>query len=283
MGSMIFALLNERPNSLSVLNAADHLSDLVGNLQIAAVAIRAEPVKTIPSTEDMLSKDDEQKLRDAENCRVRSLHWTFKLWSGTTERQSTPYWMDRECDIKALIKDYCDEIDYVVTSQPKNPGTCTEKEMICCALFKYKKFVLVTPPRYSSGLGRSVALICHDTKRLRDQVLSFIPILSQANDIHLILKPGAEDPTRVMQTLLPTATPTIHVHRSLGRLSMTNKGEKIIGILRKFNTDLLIINNIPKSNWRFPLFYRNSLSFILKNCPVPVLLGRPFQEDCPTP
>ncbi|MDX5931614.1 adenine nucleotide alpha hydrolase family protein [Acidiphilium acidophilum] len=274
MGSMICALLNDRTSSRTILGAADQLADLVGHLQISALAIRAEPSDVIGSTEDMLSEDDEQKIRAEEDRRVRSLHWAFKTWLANADRADTPCWIDREGNIKTLIKGYGKTAAYFVAGQPGGTINCAEKKQICAALFQCGKPVLVTPPRAQAGFGRSVAMIWRGYRNARDIISAAMPIFSQADEIHVLVDSIRPTPDILIAELFATHRARLHIHRPRAGFSLRNAGATVLDIVRKADADLLVMNACAKPTWPMPFLYGSATEFILKNSTIPILLGR---------
>src|SRR5882757_1798114 len=81
MSGVILALPDRPDVAPRVLAAAARLAELTGSSHINVLAVRTPPLSTILPSEQILSRQDELRIRDEERHRADALKRIYEAWS----------------------------------------------------------------------------------------------------------------------------------------------------------------------------------------------------------
>src|SRR5664279_5320728 len=115
MPRVILALLDHPGSANGLLAAARRLAILAGGARINVLAARVPPASTILSTEEVLTRDKEARLRAAEATRVAALKAIFESWTAT---YGAADWLDVEAVAQDLIAEWGRRADLIILEQP---------------------------------------------------------------------------------------------------------------------------------------------------------------------
>ena len=198
MSDVILAVV-ERPKAAArTLAGAQRLAVLTGAARINVLAIRVPPIATIMPTEQVLSRQNENRIRAEERTRADGLKRAYDFWAAATQSQGiATEWSDLEGRADTIVGEWGRRADYVVIKRPGNRTLEPERWAIHAALFETDRPILVVPPeRPPTPFGRRVAIAWRDDPRTVKAVLASLRCLARAEHVHVLagMREGAPQP-----------------------------------------------------------------------------------------
>ncbi len=96
MPGVILAVLESPDIASRVLAGARRLAELTDATRINVVAIRMPPIATIIPSEEILTRQQENRIRAEERHRADTLKAVFNAWAGTVQERDLAEWFDIE-------------------------------------------------------------------------------------------------------------------------------------------------------------------------------------------
>jgi hypothetical protein len=187
MQSVILAVLADPEAALRTLSAAFWLALATGQARIDALVIRTPPQATILPTEEVLTRQDAERIRAREQERVAALQAVYAAWTATLPAGGI---MSAWCDVEGLaepvIEAWGRRSDFIVLKRPADHSRLADRQRIQAALFNTDRPVLVVPPNPVATMGRCIAIAWRDDKRTIRAVLSALRCLGLAQSVHVL-------------------------------------------------------------------------------------------------
>jgi nucleotide-binding universal stress UspA family protein len=198
MSGVILAVVERPAAAARTLAAAQRLAELTGATRINVLAIRIPPIATILPTEQVLTRQDEIRIRAEEQARADALKRIYDIWMPTTQSQGiVSEWSDMEARANEVVAECGRRADFIVLKRPWNRTPETERLAIHAALFDTERPVLVVPPELPpEPFGRRVAIAWRNDPRTIKAVLAALRCLAQAECVHVLagVREGAPQP-----------------------------------------------------------------------------------------
>jgi nucleotide-binding universal stress UspA family protein len=186
MTGVVLAILDWPEAAPVLLRAAARLADLLGGAAVHALIIRTPPYATIVPSEEILTKQHEDRIRAHEQARATALTEIFRDWMRCTDRDA--HLSDVEGVATEAVAARGSAADFLVIGQPVRRQYGTGRQAIHAALFETDRPVLVVPPVAGDGFGRRVALAWRDDNRTIRAVLAAMRCFTQL--AHLFVLAG---------------------------------------------------------------------------------------------
>lgn len=188
MQGVILVVLDRPDVTSRVLEAARRLAELTDAARINAIAIRMPPIATIMPTEEILTPEQESRIRAAERHRAEALRAVFDSWVGTMAGNDlATEWFDTEAAAAEVVEEWGRRADFVVLKRPRHRATETEWTATHAALFEADRPVLFVPPdQPPTAFGRDVAIAWRNDSRTIKAVLAALRWLGRAETIHVL-------------------------------------------------------------------------------------------------
>lgn len=170
MPGMILTILDRPEAAPTLLGHAGCLADLLGSALVQALIIRRPPLATILPSEEVLTRQREDRVRAREQTRAVALTCAFHEWMRNAEY--TARLTDVEGDAGGIVAARGSAADFLVIGQSVPRQYDAGWQGIQTALFKTDRPVLVVPPIASDRFGRRVALAWRDDNRTIRAVLA---------------------------------------------------------------------------------------------------------------
>jgi len=193
MSGIILAVPDRPEAAPRVLAAASCMAELTRSARVNVLAIRTPPISTILPTENVLTADQERRIRDSERQRADALKRIFDGWSRGAMSLKTE-WIDVEELADEAVSEWGRRADFIVLQRPPDHPTVQERRAIHAALFDTDRPVLVAPPEGpTEPFGRRIAIAWRDDERTVKAVLSGLRCVANADEIHVLA--GTRDPS----------------------------------------------------------------------------------------
>lgn len=272
MSGVILALPDRPEAALRVLAAAACLAELTSSARINVLAIRTPPASTILLSEEVLTREREQRIRNEESQRVDRLKELFESWSQAAPASSLKTeWADVEGLADELVVEWGRRADFIVLTRPTDRQLDQERRAVYAALFDTDRPVLVVPPeKPPQSFGRCIAIAWRDDGRTIKAVLSALRCVAKAKEIHVLA--GTRDAS---QPRLPDIldehgiTAKLHVLPISGQQAF---GETLLSTAHQLDADMLVLGAFvhPVRS----LILGGVTRYMLVNADLPVLMRR---------
>ncbi|MEI9988286.1 MAG: universal stress protein [Aliidongia sp.] len=198
MPGVILAFLAEPEAADAVLSSAERLAAQCTASRINGLGVRLPPIETIMPTEEVLTHEQEVRMREREQKRAEALRAAFRQWAATRpDRETIAEWFDVEANAAAALKEYGARSDVIVLTRPCDRSSEPERQAVRAALFDAERPVLLVPPGTAPApFGRRIAIAWRDDPRTIKAVLAALRILDAAEHIDVIggLRDGDPEP-----------------------------------------------------------------------------------------
>ena len=271
MPGVILAVPDRPECAAEVLAAAECLAQLTRSTRINVLAIRLPPEATI-SSEEILTREREFRIRTAEQRRAEELRRTFDAWwaSRSPESAMVAESFDIEGMADRLIDEWGRRADFVVLERPTRRWLQADHRAIRAALFETDRPVLVVPAESSVPFGRRIAIAWRDDGRTIKAVLSVLRWAGRAEEIHVLA--GVRDaaaPPRVPEILDEHGiAATLHVLPITGQQAF---GEALLNKAHAIGADMLAMGAFARHPIR-SLILGGVTRYMLGHSDLPVLM-----------
>jgi nucleotide-binding universal stress UspA family protein len=269
MSNVILGLLTKTETAPAVLAGVERLGALLGDARIEIMVMRMPPLSTILVTEEVLPKEDEKRIRDAESERAAALQRIFDDWTAEHRRALAPLWIDEEGVAETLIKTRGERADYIVVSQPAVHGDHAEREALHAAVFATERPVLMLPPQGRPPFGKIVAVAWRDDKFTLHAILGALRCIPKVAHIHVLMGRREGQPAPQIPDVLAEHGVSVVGHELL--IGDEVFGAQLLAKAHEINADLLVMGAFVHSAWRNMLF-GGVTKYILANADIPVLM-----------
>lgn len=269
MSNVVLALLTRTETAPAILAGAARLAALLHDAQVEAMVVRILPISTIMVTEEILSKEDEKKIRDHEMQRAVSLRDIFDSWSSEHAEIMAPRWIDEEGDTEALVKNWGERADYIVIGQPDSHAGRAEHDALHAALFASGRPVLVMPRQAKAQFGKTMAIAWRDDKFTLHALLAALQLVPHAEQVHVLIghRPGTA-PSKVPEVLAEHDVPVTAHELELGKDVF---GAQLLATAHEVKADLLVMGAFVHNAWR-NLLFGGVTKYVLDHTDIPVLM-----------
>jgi len=269
MSNVVLALLTRPETAPAVLAAAERLAGLVGGGRIEALVMRVPPLSTIMVTEEILTSEQEQAIRDRENERAAALHQVFTAWAARHEDGAAPRWINEEGVAEVLVKSWGARADYIVVGQPPAHGDRAEYDTLHAALFTSERPVLMMPVLATATFGKTVAVAWRDDKFTLHAVMDSLHCIPPSADIHVLMGRREGAPPPQIPAVLAEHGVSVTGHE-------LPVGHEVFGALllaraHEVNADLLVMGAFVHSAWH-NLLVGGVTKYMLAHADIPVLM-----------
>lgn len=248
MGEVVVAVLNQPEAAEGLLDAANRLLVIGGGGRLIALAVRVPPVATILPSEEVLTSDREAAIQ------AEQQNWTGQLkvivdtlTSRLRGRGVQIGWIDIQGDAAEIVADYGRRADAIVVARPDHANQRAHG-CLHAALFQTECPVLVVPPGFARPLGNVVAIAWHKDERAAKAVRSSLPILAEAQSVH-VLHAGR---TAAMPLVLEQHNIPAELH--LVPDGEGSIGERLLKSARELGADLLVCGAFSHGELRERMF-----------------------------
>lgn len=188
MPGLILAVLEHPEMAAHMLSAARCLAVLTSAARVNVLAIRMPPIEAIMPTEEVLSRNEEIRIRAKERYRADALKAIFDAWAETTHRRGVATeWFDVEGRADKVVEEWGRRADFILLKRPWNRDPEPDRQAIHAALFDTGRPVLVVPPeRRTTPFGRRVAIAWRKDEQTTKAVLAAERWLDRAEHIDVI-------------------------------------------------------------------------------------------------
>lgn len=269
MSNVILAVLTRVETAPAILAAAERLGVLLGGAKIEALVIRVPPLSTILPTEEVLTKEQEQHIRQYEAERSGAIRHVFEKWKERQGGGNEPRWIDEEGLIEALVKKWGGRADYIVVGQPAAHGRRTEYEALHSALFASERPVVMMPAQAGVDFGNVVAMAWRDDKFTLHAVMDALHCIHHSASVHVLMgyREGGQPP-QIPEVLAEHGVPVQEHDLRIGKDPF---GAQLLAKAHELNADLLVMGAFVHSAWRNMLF-GGVTQYILDHSDLPVLM-----------
>lgn len=272
MSGVILAVPDRPEVALRVLAGAARLAELTRSGRINVLAIRTPPLSTIVPSEEILTSEHEQRIRNEEGQRADTVKQIFDDWSRTASASNvTTEWADIEGLADQLVDEWGRRADFVVLKRPTDHQLDQEYRALHAALFDTGRPVLVVPPEAPpSPFGRRIAVAWRDDGRTRKAVLSGLRCAGKAEEIHVLAGTrDASKPPRLPDILDEHGiTAKLHVLPITGQQAF---GEILLQTAHKLGADMLVMGAFARHPMR-SLILGGVTRYMLAHADLPVLM-----------
>src|SRR5271165_1965902 len=122
MSGIILAVPDRPEAAPRVLAAASCMAELTRSARVNVLAIRTPPISTILPTENVLTADQERRIRDSERQRADALKRIFDGWSRGAMSLKTE-WIDVEELADEAVSEWGRRADFIVLQRPPDHPT----------------------------------------------------------------------------------------------------------------------------------------------------------------
>jgi nucleotide-binding universal stress UspA family protein len=237
MRGVILVILDQPETAPALLRAAARLADLLNGAAVHALIIRTPPRATILPTEEMLTKQWEDRIRAVEQAREAALTEVLHEWTQHANRAANLSVV--EAIASDVVASRGAAADFVVIGQSTRQQHYANWQAIHAALFETDRPVLVVPPKAGDGFGRRVAVAWRDDTRTTRAVLTAMRCFSQVERVIVLAGHREGRPLPRMPELLVE-------HSVAADLHVLSIGERVFGELmleraHAYGADMLVM------------------------------------------
>lgn len=269
MSNVILAVLTKVETVPCILAAAERLGVLLGGAKIEALVMRVPPLSTILPTEESLTKEQEQHIRQHEAERSEAIRHVFDKWKERHGGTGEPSWIDEEGIIEALVKKWGERADYIIVGQPPAHGSRAEYDALHAALFVSERPVLMMPTQAGTDFGKTVAIAWRDDKFSLHAVMDALHCIQRSASLHVLMgyREGAQLP-QIPEVLTEHGMAVAEHDLLIGKDPF---GAQLLAKAHEVNADLLVMGAFVHSAWRNMLF-GGVTKYMLDHADLPVLM-----------
>lgn len=268
MSNVILALLTRAETAPAVLAATERLATLLGGARFEVLVMRLPPISTILPTEEVLTREQEQKIRDQENDRAAELHRIFEPWAARHAAAASK-WIDEEGLPETLVKEWGERADYIVIGQPAAHAHRAEHDALHAALFASERPVLMVPPLAEMDFGKKVAVAWRDDKFTLHAVMDALHCIPKTADVHVLMGRREGDPPPHIPDVLAEHGVKVTSHEL--PISKDVFGAQLLATVHELDADLLVMGAFVHSSWR-NLLFGGVTKHMLAHADIPVLM-----------
>jgi hypothetical protein len=274
MSEVFLVYLSQPQTARKLLWAAEAMAANVGHVHFEVMTVRMPPEATILPTEQVISREDCERIRREEVDRVAQLRKIHDRWvEQIAEDGHHAEWIDVEgLAARETAQRGC-RADLIVVDRLPEPVNQIARDVLNAALFDCHRPVLVVPPNLSTGpdsaLGRNVAIAWKDDGRAIKAVIPAMRYFSGAEGIMVLA--GYRGSTA------PAALPAPLVEREVdGRLYpiaivSAPFGRVLLERVQGLGADVLVMGAYSHSPLREMLF-GGVTRHVLHHAELPVLM-----------
>jgi nucleotide-binding universal stress UspA family protein len=272
MPGVVLAVADRLDAAPRVLAAAACLAELTHSTRINVLVIRTPPLATILPSEEVLSRQNELRIRDEERQRANALKGIYDDWvHATSVCNMATEWFDLEGLADLLVAEWGSRADFIVVKRPTIRQTEQERRAIHAALFATGRPVLAVPPELQlAPFGRRVAIAWRDDGRTMKAVLSALRWVGRAEEIHVLA--GTRSATT--QLRLPDILEEHGIEAKLSVLRISGQqafGEALLGAAHRLGADMLVMGAFARHPAR-SLILGGVTRYMLAHADLPVLM-----------
>ena len=269
MSPVILALLTRTETAPATLAGAERLAVLLGEARIEAMVMRIPPMSTILVTEEILTKEQEKKIRDDEVERTAPLRRIFNSWASTHYGTKEPRWIDEEGVIEALVESWGRRADYIVIGRPDAHADHAGHDALYAAVFTTERPVLMMPPLSNAEFGKTIAIAWRDDKFSLHALLASLRCFSLVEQVHVLMgrRPGAAPPT-IPDVLIEHDVDVTGHELPIGKETF---GAQLLAKAHQLRADLLVTGAFVHGTWH-NLLFGGVTKYILAHADIPVLM-----------
>jgi nucleotide-binding universal stress UspA family protein len=272
MSSVILAFLAHYKTADAVLWSATRLAELCGAEHINVLVVRRPPFETIVPSEEILTREQEARIRTEEHGRAHALKAAYDRWSAAAPlRGAVTEWFDIEANAGTALKEFGSRSDAIVLKRPCPREPEPEQQALHTALFDTGRPVLVVPPEgASTTFGRHVAIGWRDDPRTVKAVLTALRWIRTAESIDVIegMREGTSAP------ILPEIFEEHGVFASLHILPLPTTsafGAALLSKAHALRSDILVMGAFAH-NPLHDLILGGVTRYMLAHADLPVLM-----------
>lgn len=239
MAGVVLVALHRPDDAPRLLTAAATLAQLAGAGRVIGLCARLPPRETILPTEEILTAQQEARLRAEERQRGEAVKARFETW-----RSATPVaaeWVDVESRADRAVGEWGRRADYIVLGRPGERMGETARQALHAALFDTARPVLLVPAETPPApFGRRVAIAWRDDPGTLRAVLAALRCLGRAEQIHVLA--GRKDDAAMPR--LPDVLDEHGIAAELHVLPITGQtrfGEALAAKARELGCDMLVM------------------------------------------
>lgn len=253
MGDVIVTLLDKPESASGLLAAAGRLLEIRGGGRIEVVAVRTPPLSTIMPTEEVLTADREAEIRAEQENWAGQLKAVLESWLPRAQAPGIQAeWVDVEGDAAKIVAEYGRRSEMVVVASRVPHEGERARLALHAAVFDTGHPVLIVPPGVPSTFGRVVAIAWKDDERAPKAVLSSLPYLKQAEQLHLLRTAEADNASGELPDLfrehgLDVQLQVVPAHDGPA-------GERLLAAAHQVGADLLVMGAYAHGEWREAIF-----------------------------
>jgi nucleotide-binding universal stress UspA family protein len=248
MSGVVLAVLEQPDTAARLLDAAWRLAELTRAARVNVLAVRTPPLATIMPTEQILTREQEGRIRAEEGRRAEALRAIFDAWVGTAEeRRIAAEWSDVEGRAGEVVGNWGRRADFLVLKRPGLRDPEPDRQALHAALFDTDRPVLIVPRKRSPGpFGRRVAIAWRDDVRTTKAVLAAMRWLGHAERIDVLVgrREGAPEPR------LPDILDEHGIGAELHVLAITGQrvfGEVLLAKAHELGSDMLVMGAFARN------------------------------------
>jgi nucleotide-binding universal stress UspA family protein len=269
MSHVILGLLTRTETAPAILAGAERLAVLLGGARIEAMVMRILPISTIIPGEEILSKANEQKIRDRETERAAALRHIFDAWATKHGGTNTPRWIDEEGITETLVKTWGERADYIVVGQPDAHADRAEHDALHAALFASERPVLMMPPQAKCDFGKTIAVAWREDKFTLHAVLAALHCLPQVDQVHVLMGRRESDASPKIPDVLAEHGIAVTGHElPIGKEIF---GAQLLASAHEYDADLLVMGAFVHNAWH-NLLFGGVTKYMLAHADIPVLM-----------
>lgn len=248
-GRVVVAVMDRPDRAESLLQAATRFLELMGGGRLKALAVRMPPAATIMPTEEVLTAQRAAQIRAQEEDWAGQLRTIAEAAAPRAVRHGVRLaWTDVEGDAAEMVIAQSRQADAIVIARPGPRDTQRMHDCLYAALFDTGCPVLLVPPGFDGPLGRIVAIAWKDDERAAKAVRTSLPILRNAQQVHVLRANAAAEVPSVLTEHGIAAQPHIVVGGD------GSVGDRLLQEARRLGADLLVMGAFSHAAWRERLF-----------------------------
>jgi hypothetical protein len=191
MSEVFLVYLSKPETARKLLWAAEALAADIGHVRFEVMVVRVPPETTILPTEQVMSREDYERIRSEEAGRAEQLRKIYDPWAeGIAEAGQHSEWIDIEGLAAREMRQRGCRADVIILDRLPEPVNQVAKDVVNAALFDCHRPVLIVPPNLRTGqdatLGRYVAIAWKDDGRAIKAVIPAMRYFSSARDIAVL-------------------------------------------------------------------------------------------------
>jgi nucleotide-binding universal stress UspA family protein len=270
MPGVILAELDHPDAAPHVLAAAACVAQLTRASRVNVLVIRTPPFSTI-TTEEVLTRQVDQRVRAQEQRRVDMLKATYDDWANTSAGALVTEWVDIEGLADQVISEWGRRADFIVLKRPTNRRSEPERRALHTALFDTGRPVLLVPPEPPPApFGRRIAFAWRDDGRTIKAVLSALRLAAGAEQVQVLA--GTRDATSSPR--LPDILEEHNINATLHMLPISGQqafGEALLAAAHRLGADMLVMGAFARHPVR-SVILGGVTRYILSHADLPVLM-----------